>query len=197
MNIVIVGHGSSLKKARLGEVIDKFDFVCKVKRGLSAEKAHLETPECAGYRCDAVASPLRVNFKGLDVKGAREFWPVRLVKHRGGTWGTPFKWWEDLKELQSHTNMHIVESYEALCFWGRKFTRMKPLCGPSSGLEAITIALDYYKPKELALAGFDAMKTGKISEWSKKLGKDPHPAWIERVMLGEMSKHYNVKVRFL
>ena len=194
MNIVIVGHGHSLIKARLGTVIDGFDIVCKVKRGFSITRAPMERPECAGERCDAVAGPLRVNFKDINIKGATEFWPARLLKHRNGD---PCRWWDDLKELEAESQIKIRTAYKSLCYWGDRYRELEPKCGPSIGLEAVVTALECYHPKELALAGFDAIKTGKTNTWSKASGKDPHPAAIEQKALALMEKHYNTTVRFL
>lgn len=195
MKIVIVGHGDSLRRDYLGGLIDGFDFVCKVKRGVSKEKAYLEIPERAGSKCDAVAGPLRGNLKGTDVLGVSEFWPVRLMKHRED--GDPTRWWDDLEKLERKSSIRIRTAYKALCYWGRIYKDISPIHGPSSGMEAIVIALEHFMPKELVLAGFDAIRTGQTSTWSKKLGKDPHPAKYEQEILGQMERYYNIKVNFL
>ena len=143
MNVVIVGHGPSLKGAGLGEKIDACDKVVRLKNCfmLLAEKHDY------GTRTDVMCSSTEVLPTLTKVK-AKEYWgyPKR------GTFNQARIDW-----LSRAVEYAPVRVPLRVCnFWNYFFIELggrHP--NVSTGMGAMVIALDQFKPETLYLAGFD------------------------------------------
>lgn len=140
--IVIVGHGPSLKTARLGREIDACDKVVRLKN------CHmlLAEPHNYGTRTDAICSSTEVLPYLVKVK-AGEYWgyPKR------GTFNQASVNW-----LERKVGKSVYIPLELCNFWNCFFLEMGGAHpNVSTGMAALIIALDKWKPDTALLAGFD------------------------------------------
>lgn len=142
MNICIVGHGPSLKGAGLGEKIDQFDKVIRLKNCYML----LAEPKDFGKRTDVMCSNTEVLYNLHKVE-AGEYWghPKKGTYNKAGVWQL---------ERKTGKTVHVPEE---LCnLWNAAFRELganHP--NVSTGLAALIIGLDRFKPKTAYLAGFD------------------------------------------
>jgi hypothetical protein len=141
---VIVGHGPSLKGARLGEKIDACDWVIRLKNCYML----LAEPNDYGKKTDVMCSSTEV-LHTLHKVRAKEYWgyPKRGWFNKAGVW-----------QLSRKVGFEApVKIPLDLCnFWNQVFREMKPSHpNVSTGMATVFMALDLIKPEKLYLGGFD------------------------------------------
>jgi hypothetical protein len=196
---VIVGHGPSLLGKPRGDLIDSYDFVVRQKQA--------KLNPFTGYKTDAIVGswnqmrPIpqqlwifidsrfdylteenfqmaRDRFNAcIDADLCRE-WDARYRARR-----TP------LGPIPEHIKQHPIASDER----GHKHM--------SSGLHALLYACEFLRPRTVDLIGFDNVRTGEFT-WSVTRGEDwknyPDHRWdVERDMIPEIEKEWDVEVRFI
>lgn len=185
---VIVGHGPSLKGAKLGKEIDACDWVIRLKNCsmLLAEKQDY------GTKTDVMCSSTEVLYHLHKVK-AREYWgyPKKGTYNQAAVWN-----------LQRKVGFAPVHVPQALCnFWNCFFLELggkHP--NVSTGTAALIIALDRLPVDTVYLAGFDNVLDPSIKGYkctvptafnaggTKSTGHD----WLtENKMLPYLSAHFN------
>jgi hypothetical protein len=191
MNLVIVGHGPSLKGAALGGRIDSCDFVVRLKNCsmLLAEKRDY------GTKTSALCTSTETLMNLTKVK-ATEYW------------GYPKK--GDYSEARRRgaerkLGAKIQIAVDACRLWNAAFLELggkHP--NVSTGLGALITALELKKPEVLYLAGFDKvlnpMSKGYISTvptaWNADGQKDTGHDWVtENLLLGYIQAHYRVPIK--
>lgn len=187
MNIVIVGHGPSLKNAGLGAHIDSFDKVVRLKGSGSV----IETPDY-GSRTDAVCASTEVmgNFFKIE---ANEYWAYPKKGH-----------FDAQSVIQAITKLEkpVMIPLEYCNYWNLRFRQMGA-CHPnvSTGMAAILIAIKRWSPKEIRLLGFDSLLNPKIpfdrNFAIPRTGAGPYPNhdWEnENRLLNVLSNVYKVNI---
>lgn len=141
VSIIIVGHGPSLKGAKLGRKIDE-QRVVRLKNcsGLLSEK------EDYGSRTDVMCSSTEVTHHLPKVK-AEEYW---CYPKKG------FYDERNIFKLKRQVSGKVIVPQNECNVWNEVFRGMgaKHPC-VSTGMAAIIIALELTHPKTLYLAGFD------------------------------------------
>jgi hypothetical protein len=140
---VIVGHGPSLKGKGLGPKIDQCDVVVRLKNCSML----LAEPHDYGRKTDVMCSSTEVLHHLHKVK-AKEYWgyPKKGHFNMAGVW--------NLSRKVEFAPIHVP--LELCNFWNDFFRKMGAQHNNvSTGLAAVIIALDRYKPEKLYLAGFD------------------------------------------
>ena len=142
MRVVIVGHGMSLKGARLGPEIDDCDRVVRLKN------CHmlLAEPHDYGRRTDVMCSSTEV-LPTLEKVKAAEYWgyPKKGSYNKACT-----------NRLQRMTGRAPYVPLDLCNLWNCFFLELggkHP--NVSTGMAALIIALDRFKPETALLAGFD------------------------------------------
>lgn len=193
MEVVIVGHGPSLKKARLGERIDGMDFVVRLKNCsmLLAEK------RMYGSKTDAMCSSTEVLHHLPKVK-AKEYWgyPKKGFYNQGAVW-----WLERHVVPQGGV---VVVPLDVCNLWNGFF---RELGGKhpnvSTGMGALVIALDRLKPEKVWLAGFDNVWNPKTRGYKSTVptqfnaggSKDTGHDWeTEHQMLPYLAAKYQCEI---
>ena len=145
MNLIIVGHGPSLKGQNKGSLIDSYDYVVRLKNcGPLIEK----TPEDYGHRVDALCMSTEVSgLPELVIAGMYWFYPK-------------FGQYDELATLDVITRRGapFMIPLDLMNYWNQKFREMgssHPVV--STGMAAIIIAAHYHEPKAITLAGFDTL----------------------------------------
>jgi hypothetical protein len=152
MNVVVVGHGPSLKKQRLGKKIDEADFVVRLK---NCSMLLAERP-MYGRRTDAMCSSTEVLHYLPKVKAA-EYW----CYPKKGFYNQASLWW--LEKRVVPLGSKVIVPLDVCNLWNGFFRELggrHP--NVSTGMAAVIIALDRLKPKKLWLAGFDNVLNPRI-----------------------------------
>jgi hypothetical protein len=209
-DVVIVGHGPSLIDKQIGDKIDTFDKVIRLKRCQET----LRYPRHYGSKTSAVCGSYTIA-RALKQIPSPEYWVFLDSRHVDITDG-------ELDELRQHfLPAHTFIDRELCDKWNQIYRDVRtPYDGPvpqmsltrtsdpvyghnhmSAGLHAILYACALYGIDDLHLAGFDNVKTGAF-DWSITRGPDwdhyPDHRWdIERNMLGLIAEHYHVKIHFI
>lgn len=187
---VIVGHGPSLKGLRQGKNIDACDKVVRLKNCYTL----LAEPHNYGTRTDAMCSSTEV-LPTIERVKADEYWGYP----KKGTYNKAATNW-----LQRKTGKVPHVPLELCNFWNCFFLELggkHP--NVSTGMAAMIIALDRYKPDTLVLAGFDkvlnpatpgyacTVPTPFNSGGTKDTGHD----WgTEHKMLPYLAQHFNCRI---
>jgi hypothetical protein len=189
MNICIVGHGPSPKGKSLGQKIDSFDVVVRLK----ACGPLLET-EDYGKRVDALCMSTEVT--GLIqqvIAGMYWLYPKKGSYERISIFETIAERGAPFMIPQSLSN-----------YWNNRF---RELGGKhpnvSTGLAAIFIAAHYYEPKQIVLVGFDSLVDPKVP-FSRNddvprtgTGEITHDWETENKLLKELSETYKFEIGVL
>lgn len=138
-----MGHGPSLKKARLGKKIDACDVVVRLKNCASLLMDRLSY----GSKTDVMCSSTEV-LPYLEKVRAREYWGYPKKGH----FNQASVWQLQRKVLPAP----VVVPLEVCNLWNLFFQEMGAKHpNVSTGVGALIIALDRLKPKVVYLAGFD------------------------------------------
>lgn len=189
MNICIVGHGPSLKGQSLGERIDSYDIVVRLK-GCSKV---LGTPDYGG-RADHLCASTEIMGTFFDVQ-AGSFWgypkngdynfdrAVKVIMDLGAPVMIPLK-------LCNHWNQIFRDM-------GGKHPNV------STGTASIIIAAHYYEPMSITLAGFDTL-LDPTKEFTRNdeiprsgIGKIDHDWFTEHALLDKLSEGYGCEIKAL
>jgi hypothetical protein len=143
MNIIIIGHGPSLKGLKAGEYIDSYEYVVRLKHG-----ARLLGTEDYGSRIDALCcSNEAVGLVG-DVQ-AGMFW----LYPKNGNYDKALTF-----DAVAHKGAPFMIPMDLCNTWNNKFRMLgSSHKNYSTGMAAIIIAAHYYEPESITLAGFDSM----------------------------------------
>lgn len=189
MNVVIVGHGPSLKESRRGAEIDGFDRLARIKNGWRL--VHNQERDY-GRRQDIVVSSLKTCRQYYDAP-VTEYWGV-------GKFASHMEMLEEVRE--KFGSIKVVVHKEAIDAWIGIYRKMGAICTHelSTGLGAIITACEELKPKIITLAGFDNMLKGTLEDYKSVLRKPnfrfPDHAWsVEKAMLPLIEQKYGVEIR--
>lgn len=202
-DMLLVGHGPSLFQRKMGDEIDNYRFVARVNPGLDVHgaRAYTERPKAYGTRTDAVCFPLWRLVKGEYVKknllrpDVPELWisPSRRYRERHEP-----DFLADVGRVAERYPGRILHAFGAYHRWRKKYNEHETVYGdkrsPSTGIAAILIALENYKPEVLVLAGFDNAREGYPSRPNTMGDNSPHPPDIEHRILEEIEDTYNVEL---
>lgn len=203
MAAVIVGHGPSVLMEPMGELIDAYDFVVRMKRCQET----LKHPQHYGTRTDAVCGSwtIAAELKRID---AGEYWifldsrhddvndyqiermaehfaprPMLLDREICATWNARYR--DARTPFELHDQMETKRTSDDL-----GHTHM------SAGLHALIYACRRFG--EVHLVGFDNVMSGDFT-WSVTRGpqwdKYPDHRWdVEREMVGRIANEYGALV---
>lgn len=184
---VIVGHGPSLKGAKLGEKIDACDWVIRLKN------CHmlLAEPQDYGRKTDVMCSSTEVITTLHKIK-AKEYWgyPKKGYFNKAGVWN-----------LSRKVEFAPIKVPLDTCnFWNQVFREMgSSHPNVSTGMGAVIIALDLLKPEKLYLAGFDKVLNPEMegyrstvpTEFNKEGKADTGHDWAkEREFLNVLGTYF-------
>ena len=182
-----MGHGPSLKDKGLGGYIDSFDRVVRLKGCYSVVK----TPDY-GSSTDAVCASTEVMGTFFKIE-AQEYWAY------------PKKGFFDentVIDAIARLEKPVLLPLNYCNYWNRRFRRTGA-CHPnvSTGMAAVLIAIKRWSPKEIHLAGFDAMlNPGLAFDRNPEIprtgaGEYPNHDWKkENELLTVLSDIYRVKI---
>ncbi len=185
--ICVVGHGPSIVGKKLGEKIDQFDIVVRLKGCGPLIRDHAED---YGTRVDALCMTTEVPKLVFDVvAGQYWFYPkngsydeVRtfdVIAKRGAPFMIPL-------DLTNH--------------WNKRFQEMATFPNVSTGVAATIIAAHYYEPAMIVLAGFDTV-LDPLKAFERHpgvprtgVGEIKHDWYAEHAMLGMISRAYDTTI---
>lgn len=188
MKICIVGHGPSLAGQGRGRDIDSYDRVVRLK----GSNTVLDTDDF-GRKVSALCASTEImgTFFKMDA-------PVY--------WAYPKKGFYNEKSfllIMEKLGKPVVLPLSVCNHWNNYFRQMDA-CHPnvSTGMAAIIIAIDQWRPEEIVLAGFDTLMDPTI-EFSKhpkipRSGAGPFPNhdWEkENELLEILSNLYKVSIK--
>jgi hypothetical protein len=186
---VIVGHGPSLKTAGLGPRIDACDKVIRLKNCYYL----LAEPQNYGTRTDVMCSSTEVLHTLPKVK-ASEYWGY--PKH--GKYNQAPVW-----QLERRVNKPVHIPLDLTNLWNCFFLELGGRhSNVSTGMGAIVIALDRFKPEVLYLAGFDTLLDPKVAyastvptQFNAGGTKDTGHDWeTENQMLPFLAAHFGAEI---
>lgn len=195
MKVCVVGHGRSLKDAKLGKKIDACDKVVRLK---GADKV-LWTDDF-GSKTDALCGSTEVmgNFLNMERKGGVQEY-----------WGYPKNGDFDIKvamkvllKLQKPLMIPLAFSNN----WRSRFQQMgSTFPNVSTGTAAILFTIHRWEPETILLAGFDTVMNPKIRfarhEDVPRSTKDstkpfpPHDWATENKLLKKLEEIYNMEIK--
>jgi hypothetical protein len=195
-SVVVVGHGHSLKGARLGEKIDACGVVIRLKNCsmLLCEK------KSYGRKTDVMCSSTEVLPYLAKVK-AKEYWgyPKKGSYNKSSVW--------NLERKVVPDGGKVIIPLEVCNLWNCFFLELGGRhTNVSTGLAAVIIALDRLKPQTLYLAGFDNVMDPNIKGYkctvptlyNKNGTKDTGHDWqTENRMLPYLALKYGTEIRDL
>jgi hypothetical protein len=187
--LVIVGHGPSLKGAKLGRKIDE-QVVVRLKNCSDL----LKDREDYGSRTDVMCSSTEVTHHLPKVQ-AKEYWCY------------PKKGFYDeklIQKLDRQVTGKVIVPLRESTVWNQVFRDMggKHPC-VSTGMAAIIFALELTKPKTLYLAGFDKVLNPKTEGYISTVptpfnaggSKDTGHDWQkENELLKFLAHHFNCEI---
>jgi hypothetical protein len=190
--VVVVGHGTSLKGARLGQRIDACDVVVRLKNCSMLLAEHVDY----GRKTDVMCSSTEVLHHLHRVK-AKEYWGYakKGFYNKAGEW--------NLARKTEFSKIHIP--VELVSFWNEFFRNELKANHPnvSTGVGALIIALDRFKPDVVYLAGFDKVlsphsegyKCTVPTLFNKNGTQDTGHDWVaEKKLLAYLCAFYKTKV---
>lgn len=142
MKVCVVGHGPSLKGAKLGKQIDACDKVVRLKNC----QMLLAEPHNYGKKTDVMCSSTEVMTNMHKVK-ASEYWgaPKALTHNQAR-----------IENFRRRVKGEVLVFQELMDLWNAFFLELGGKHkNVSTGLAAVIISLDRYKPDTVVLAGFD------------------------------------------
>jgi len=175
-----------------------YDVVVRMK-GTAAST--LQAPEYYGTKTDIVGGSLTIAQKLKRVE-AKEYWIFLDSRHF------------DVSEETFNSIPHIfngrglIVDKEFCDAWDARYRELRDTMGgqghnhTSQGFKAILYALEFLRPDELDLAGFDNVMTGRLT-WSVTRGPDwqnyPSHRWdVERDLLKQVAMEYpDTTIRFI
>ena len=190
MNVCIVGHGESLKRAVVGWKIDACDKVVRLKN------CHLllAEPHLYGKRTDALCTSTETLYNLPKLK-AGEYWGY--PKH--GEFSA-----SRVAQAERNLGKKIHIPLELCNLWNCAFLELggqHP--NVSTGTAAVIIALDRYRPQTLYLAGFDNVMDPSIegyrctvpTPWNAGGTKDTGHDWkTEHKLLPYLATAFNARI---
>lgn len=190
MKVCIVGHGPSLKTAGLGKQIDACDKVVRLKNCYFL----LAEPQNYGRKTDVMCSSTEVLHHLHKVK-ASEYWgyPKHGRYNQAGVW-----------QLERKVNKQVHIPLDLTNLWNCFFLELggrHP--NVSTGMAAIIIALDRFKPDVLYLAGFDKLLNPSSEGYACTVPslfneggtKDTGHDWeTENQMLPYLAAHFRTRI---
>jgi hypothetical protein len=190
MRIVICGHGPSLKGAGLGGEIDKADWVVRLKNCAML----MAQPHDYGTKTSALCTSTETLTNLIKVKSAE-------------CWGYPKKGAFSparVRQAERRLGKKIHIPVEACALWNEAF-RLLGAKHPnvSTGVGALIIALDKYRPEVAYLAGFDKVLNPATegyqctvpTQWNNNGTQDTGHDWAkERELLGYLATHYQAEI---
>lgn len=190
-SLVIVGHGPSLKRSRLGAAIDSCDFVVRLKNCsmLLAEKQHYGSKTCA--LCTSAET-----LTNLTKLKAGEYWGYA----KKGSFDQ-----SRVRRAERYLKTKIQIPLEPVKLWNAAFLELggkHP--NVSTGMGALILALELKKPEIVYLAGFDNVcspetkgyKSTVPTAWNADGTKDTGHDWFtENKLLGYLQAHYKVPIK--
>lgn len=213
MKAIIVGHGPSMLMEEMGEHIDSFDTVIRLKRCQNT----LEQPEFYGTRTDIVCGSLTIA-GGLREIDAPEYWIFTDSRHGGDDRTEKVNILGRLFQGRSvYCNPELCETWDEMYRQARdmvpeedwdpqmrpsKYDEGKGEGHLSAGLHALIYACESGRFDEVHLIGFDNVMTGEFS-WSVTRGEDwkayPRHRWdVENAMVNSLTAAFpDVKVGFV
>jgi hypothetical protein len=188
MKVCIVGHGPSLIGKGLGNTIDSYDLVVRLKGS-----AGVLGTEDYGHRCDVLCMSTEVTGIGYAYRPEvfwlypkKGYYDVSVVGTFVGDMGRP------------------VLIPKALCTeWNDQFRKTATHQNISTGLAAILIAAYYMNPETIVLAGFDTLVDPEIPFTRNNLiprtgvGLINHDWKEENSLLKKMSEQYKFMIATL
>lgn len=193
MNICIVGHGPSLKGAKLGEKIDQCDKVIRLKNCYTL----LAEPKDYGRRTDVMCATTEVLYN-LSKVNADEYWghPKKGEYNKAGVW-----------QLERKTGKSVYIPTELCNLWNAAFRELganHP--NVSTGLAALIIGLERFRPEVAYLAGFDKVLNPETegyectvpTPWNDGGKKDTGHDWNkEKELLGYLATAFQCEIKDL
>lgn len=191
MNVCIVGHGPSLKTARLGKEIDACDVVVRLKNCSML----LAEPQNYGKRTDVMCSSTEV-MHHLHKIPAKEYWgyPKKGHYNQASVW--------QLSRKVGFAPVHVP--LEVVNLWNEFFRSLGAKHqNVSTGVGALIIALDRYKPEVVYLAGFDKIWSPETEGYQCTVPtlfnaggtKDTGHDWgMELTLLSYLAAHYGSRI---
>jgi len=186
MNIVIVGHGPSLKGKGLGSEIDNFDLVVRLKAAHTVVGS-----EDYGSRVDVVCMSTEVLGLGAHIK-PQMFW----LYPKKGTYDK-----EAVGDFIGRVGVGCVLPLDLVNAWNERF---RSLGGKhpnvSTGMAAIIIAAASLAPETIVLAGFDTLTNPDVPFTRNDdiprtgTGVIDHDWSAENELLKSVSSSYNVSI---
>ena len=209
MKAIIVGHGPSLLPRELGSKIDTYNKVIRLKRCQET----LKHPSIYGSKTDIVCGSWTI---GSQLKGVKspEYWVFLDSRHASVLQKDIEAMIESFLPSDCLIDQELCSTWNKVYFDNRDFYPIEEMTERkktsdekghfhmSAGLHAVMYALEYLKPDELTLAGFDNLLSGKQETWSVTRGPDwkqyPDHNWkAERITLGLMAEKYGVEIKCL
>lgn len=196
MKAIIVGHGPSIMGEEMGELIDEFDIVIRLKRCQHT----LDVPKNFGTKTTIVAGSLTIAGALRDIE-AEQYWVFVDSRHTDVDSAV-------LESAPKIFNPKPCKLDKNLCdSWDEIYRSKRDEMGgqghnhTSQGFKAIVYALHFLKPDELVLVGFDNIYSGDFT-WSITRGPEwkhyPDHRWdVEHVLIDELKKVYNIPIGFL
>ena len=206
---IIVGHAPSMLLEEMGELIDGYDTVIRLKNC----RQTLMKPEFYGTKTDIVGGSLTIAGQLRDLT-SEKFWIWTDSRHEGWEWN------DQINALPHiFTNKRVFIDRDLCNTWNTTYRNMREATPDhnwdeamrasrydtgegenhmSQGLHALVYACALLKPDAVDLIGFDNVLTGEFN-WSVTRGEDwdkyPRHRWdIENKMVDIISKHYDVPV---
>ena len=201
MQTVIVGHGPSILRPKLGKDIDLFDCVIRMKRTSDLTK---NRPDLYGKKTDVVVSSLTLGRVIMDAwKGVKDFWlfddtrteidddkvmpkGAYLARDTCRVWRTQYR-----RLRKTYTKANSQKPKDGL-------SDDKGHLHPSAGSHAIMYTMDKLNPDRITLYGFDSLLSGK-HDWSITRGNEykeyPDHNWAaEQELLKLLCNVYQYKL---
>lgn len=211
--VIIVGHAPSMLLEEMGELIDSYDTVIRLKNCQQT----LSKPLFYGTKTDIIGGSLTIAGNLRDLPSDK-FWVWTDSRHEA------WEWEERANALpQIFRGKGEVFIDRDLCdLWNNTYRTMR-VASPetnwddamrasiydtgegenhmSQGLHALVYACALLKPDTVDLIGFDNVMTGEFN-WSVTRGEEwtkyPRHRWdLENQMVDLISKQYGVQVGFV
>lgn len=198
MNVAIVGHGFSLKKAELGNCIDSHDVVVKINNA-----ATWQNPDDHGAKTNylVITRPqLEIAFKfawldrwTADIKN--QLWVIDNKSADG-------LFEKTLSRIYCKRPYCIFKRSD-VDYWTTKYLKLEPLQPLlSSGFLAILVTMHYLRPKTIHGFGFDHLKIGSNEDYqsfgyvrkTRNIAILNHDLSKERQFLPVLEKWYRTKI---
>ncbi len=204
MRTIIIGHGPSILRQKLGSEIDRHDQIIRMKRHSDLPKLR---PDLYGSRTDVVVSSMTLGRVIMDAwEGVKDFWLFDDTRTEN----------DSDKTLPQDANVYCDR--DVCRFWRTQYRRLrkdyvkadsqklidgvsdnKGHLHPSAGTHAILYAMHKANPDEIQLHGFDNILSG-THDWSITRGHEykeyPDHNWpAESQMLDLLCRVYGYQMK--